>query len=90
MTDDKDQPPENKLTRTQALYAYTQGSAYAEFAEKRKGKLAPGYEADFILLDRNLLTIPAPEILKTQVLETVVNGKTVYKAQPKIPERDEK
>jgi predicted amidohydrolase YtcJ len=82
--------PENKLTRTQALYAYTQGSAYAEFAEKRKGKLAPGYEADFILLDRNLLTIPAPEILKTQVLETVVNGKTVYKAQPKIPERDEK
>ena len=74
--------PENKLTRTQALYAYTQGSAYAEFAEKRKGKLAPGYEADFILLDRNLLTIPAPEILKTKVLETVVNGKTVYKAQP--------
>jgi predicted amidohydrolase YtcJ len=74
--------PENKLTRTQALYAYTQGSAYAEFAEKRKGKLAPGYEADFILLDRNLLTVPAPEILKTKVLETVVNGKTVYKAQP--------
>jgi predicted amidohydrolase YtcJ len=74
--------PENKLTRTQALYAYTQGSAYAEFAEKRKGKLAPGYEADFILLDRNLLTIPAPEILKTKVLETVVSGKTVYKAQP--------
>jgi predicted amidohydrolase YtcJ len=82
--------PENKLTRTQALYAYTQGSAYAEFAEKRKGKLAPGYEADLILLDRNLLTVPAPEILKTKVLETVVNGKTVYKAQPKIPERDKK
>ena len=74
--------PENKLTRTQALYAYTQGSAYAEFAEKRKGQLTPGYEADFILLDRNLLTIPAPEILKTKVIETVVNGKTVYKAQP--------
>jgi predicted amidohydrolase YtcJ len=74
--------PENKLTRTQALYAYTQGSADAEFAEKRKGKLTPGYEADFILLDRNLLTIPAPEILKTKVFETVVNGKTVYKAQP--------
>ena len=74
--------PENKLTRAQALYAYTQGSAYAEFAEKTKGKLAPGYNADYILLDRNLLTIPAPEILKTQVLETVVAGKTVYKAQP--------
>jgi predicted amidohydrolase YtcJ len=74
--------PENKLTRTQALYAYTQGSAYAEFAEKRKGELIPGYEADYVLLDRNLLTIPAPEILNTKVIETVVGGKTVYKAQP--------
>jgi len=73
--------PESKLTRAQALYAYTQGSAYAEFDEKTKGKLAPGYDADYILLDRNLLTIPAPEILKTQVLETVVAGKTVYTAK---------
>ena len=74
--------PENKLTRTQALYAYTQGSAYAEFAEQRKGQLLPGYEADYILLDRNLLTCPAPDILGTKVLETVVGGKAVYKAQP--------
>jgi predicted amidohydrolase YtcJ len=74
--------PENKLTRTQALYAYTQGSAYAEFAEKRKGRLLPGFEADFIVLDRNLLTCPAPEILGTKVLETVVGGNIVYKAQP--------
>jgi len=44
----------NKLTRGEALYAYTQGSAYAEFAEKAKGKLAPGYDADFILIDRDL------------------------------------
>jgi predicted amidohydrolase YtcJ len=74
--------PEGKLTRAQALYAYTQGSAYAEFAEKRKGKLAPGYEADYIILDRNLLTVPAAEILKTKVLETVVGGKTAYTAKP--------
>jgi len=33
--------PENRITRGQALYAYTQGSAYAEFAEKHKGKLLP-------------------------------------------------
>jgi len=72
--------PDNKLTRSQALYAYTQGSAYAEFAEQYKGKLTPGFEADFIELDRNLLTVPAPEILGTKVLETVVHGKTVYKA----------
>ena len=74
--------PENALTREQTLYAYTQGSAYAEFEEKTKGKLAPGFDADFILLDRNLLTCPAPDILKTRVLETVVAGKTVYAAKP--------
>jgi predicted amidohydrolase YtcJ len=72
--------PENKLTRGQALYAYTQGSAYAEFAEKRKGRLVPGYEADFILVDRNLYTVDAPAILKTRVLTTVVGGREVYRA----------
>jgi predicted amidohydrolase YtcJ len=74
--------PENKLTIAQAIYAYTQGSAYAEFEEDKKGKLAPGYYADYILLDRDLLTIAPPEILKTKVLETVVGGKTVYQAAP--------
>lgn len=79
--------PATALTRAEALYAYTQGSAYAEFAEQRKGKLAPGYEADYILLDRDLMTIPAPEILKTKVLETVVGGKTVYAAPGALTNR---
>ena len=74
--------PDSKLTRAQALYAYTQGSAYAEFEEKTKGKLLPGFDADLIVLDRNLLTIPSAEILKTKVLETIVNGKTVYEVKP--------
>ncbi len=76
--------PEQKITRGQALFAYTQGSAYAEFAETRKGKLEPGYDADFILLDRNLYTVPAPELLKTQVLETYVAGQQVYVGGMKI------
>jgi hypothetical protein len=67
--------PENKLTRGQALYAYTQGSAYAEFAEKHKGKLVPGFDADFILVDRDLYTVEAPDILQTVVLRTFVGGK---------------
>jgi len=70
--------PENKLTRGQALYAYTQGSAYAEFAEKHKGKLAPGYDADFIVVDRDLYKTAAPALLHTVVLETFVSGKEVY------------
>jgi hypothetical protein len=72
--------PENKLTRGQSLYAYTQGSAYAEFAEKRKGKLAPGYDADFIVVDRDLYRVDAPEILGTHVMATFVAGKLVYGA----------
>jgi predicted amidohydrolase YtcJ len=70
--------PENKITRGQALYAYTQGSAYAEFAEKRKGKLAPGYDADFVLVDRDLYRVSAPALLGTRVIETYVSGKKSY------------
>jgi predicted amidohydrolase YtcJ len=74
--------PQNKLTRGQALYAYTQGSAYAEFAEKRKGKLIPGYEADFILVDRDLYKVPAPALLSTQVRETFLAGRRSFPGDP--------
>ena len=72
--------PEQKLTIQQALAAYTVGSAYAQFAEKEKGTLAPGMLADFVVLDRDLTKAPPPDILKTQVLRTVLGGKTVYEA----------
>jgi predicted amidohydrolase YtcJ len=72
--------PEQRLTIDQALAAYTTGSAYAEFAEKDKGILAPGKLADFVVLDRDLTAIPAAQILDTRVLRTVVGGKTVYEA----------
>ena len=67
-----------KITRGQALYAYTQGSAYAEFAERAKGKLVPGYDADFILVDRDLYKVDAPRILSSVVLETFVAGQQAY------------
>ena len=70
--------PEQKLTMPQTLYAYTQGSAYAEFAESWKGKLVPGFAADFVVLDRDLTAIQPHEVLETTVLRTVVSGKTVY------------
>ncbi len=70
--------PANKLTRGQALYAYTQGSAYAEFSETHKGKLVPGYDADFILVDHDLYKVAAPAILGTAVRGTFVGGKEVY------------
>jgi len=72
--------PENKLTRGQALYAYTQGSAYAEFAETRKGKLLPGFDADFILVDRDLFKVEPPAILRTHVVKTFVAGRDALAA----------
>jgi len=72
--------PENKITRGQALYAYTQGSAYAEFAESHKGKLQPGYDADFTIVDRDLYKVGAPALLYTEVVGTFVGGREVFPA----------
>ena len=70
--------PEQKLTMDQAIAAYTTGSAFAEFEEKEKGKLAPGMQADFVVLDRDITAASAEKLLATKVLRTVVGGKTVY------------
>ncbi len=72
--------PDQKLTIDQAIAAYTTGSAYAEFAETTKGTLTPGMLADFVVLDRDIMNIPADEILQAKVLRTVVGGRTVYQA----------
>jgi len=73
--------PELKLSMEQAIAAYTTGSAFAEFAEKQKGKLEPGMLADFIVLDRDLTAVPPAKILETKVLRTVVGGRTVYEVK---------
>jgi predicted amidohydrolase YtcJ len=79
--------PQNKITRGQALAAYTQGSAYAEFAEHTKGKLEPGYDADFVLVDHNLYLTAPPMLLVTKVLETYVAGQQVYVANMRLQAR---
>ncbi|MFZ1917683.1 MAG: amidohydrolase [Terriglobales bacterium] len=73
--------PGQKLNIEQAIAAYTTGAAYAEFAEKQKGKLIPGMLADFVVLDQDITAAPPPRILDTKVLRTVVGGKTVYEAK---------
>jgi len=72
--------PQEKLTIQQALYAYTQASAFAENEEKLKGRLEPGYLADLVVLDHDLTTATPQEVLHTKVLRTVVGGQTVYLA----------
>jgi predicted amidohydrolase YtcJ len=73
--------PAQKLNIEQAMAAYTTGAAFAEFAEKQKGKLEPGMLADFVVLDQDITAVPPPKILETKVLRTVVGGKTVYEAK---------
>ncbi|HUA15291.1 MAG TPA: amidohydrolase [Verrucomicrobiae bacterium] len=73
--------PDQRLTMDQAIAAYTTGSAFAEFEEKEKGKIAPGMLADFIELDRDITAVSAEKLLGTKVLRTVVGGKTVYQAK---------
>jgi predicted amidohydrolase YtcJ len=70
--------PQERLSIAEAIRAYTQGSAYAEFMETRKGTLEPGKLADIVVLDRNLLAIPPSEILRTHVLYTIVGGRIIY------------
>ncbi len=73
--------PEQKLNIEQTIAAYTTGAAFAEFAEKQKGKLEPGMLADFVVLDQDITATLPPKILETRVLRTVVGGKTVYEAK---------
>ncbi len=72
---------EQKLSIEQAIAAYTTGSAFAEFTEKQKGKLEPGMLADLIVLDRDITSVLPAKVLETQVLRTVVGGRTVYEAK---------
>lgn len=62
------------VTVQQGIYAYTMGSAYAEGQEKRKGSLEPGKLADFIITDRDPLTIPADELDLINVESVCLNG----------------
>lgn len=75
-----DQPlhPEQALTREQAIRFYTINNAFLTFEEKLKGSLEPGKLADFIVIDRDILTCPVDDIPKTQVLATYLGGKPVY------------
>lgn len=70
--------PEQKLTMEEAIKYYTYGSAYAQFMEDRKGILKEGYLADIVIVDKDLLTVPENEIMKTKVDYTIVGGKVVY------------
>lgn len=74
--------PDQCLTLEQALRAYTQGAAYAAGAEHDWGRLAPGYVADFIVLDRDPYAGAPEDLLQVRVLATVVDGRVRHATGP--------
>jgi len=70
--------PGQKMTREEALRAYTINGAYAAFETGLKGSLVPGKLADITVLSRDILTCPEDDILTTEVLYTIIGGKVAY------------
>jgi len=70
-----------RMPREAMLYAYTRNSARAMNLQDTVGSIAAGKQADFVLLDRDVLTVPAEELRDTKVLWTMVGGKMVYRAE---------
>ena len=70
--------PEQRLSREQAIRLYTVNNAFLTFEEHRKGSLEPGKLADFIVLDRDILTCPVDEVKDIQVEATYLGGVPVY------------
>jgi predicted amidohydrolase YtcJ len=74
--------PDQRLTREQALQAYTLNNAIAAFEEDSKGSITPGKLADMVILDRDILTVPEDEVLEAKVLMTILDGVVVYERAP--------
>ncbi len=70
--------PEQRISREQAIRLYTINNAYLTFEEKQKGSIEPGKLADFIVLDRDILSCPVDQVKDIQVEQTWLGGKLLY------------
>jgi predicted amidohydrolase YtcJ len=73
---------QEKLSRIEALQAYTLKGAYLTREEQQKGSLTPGKLADFIVLSADPLTVADADLLSIEVLQTYLGGKLVYRKAP--------
>lgn len=71
--------PEQRMTREEALKSMTIWAAWSAFMEKEVGSLEPGKYADFVVLDQDIMQVPAELVLRTHVLSTWLGGKAVYR-----------
>ncbi len=71
--------PDQRLSAYEGLQMLTTGPAWQVFEENRKGRIKAGLLADFVILDRNPLTTPVDGIRSIRVVETVKEGRTIWK-----------
>ncbi|GAB3889669.1 amidohydrolase [Spirosoma agri] len=69
---------ENAVDRKSALLAMTRWAAYACFEEQLRGSIAPGKQADFVILDRDIMTAPNAQLRDTKVKQTWIGGERVH------------
>ena len=72
--------PQERIDRVAALAGYTTGAAWAGFAERMFGRLAPGLRADFVLIDVDPLLAAPSALRKARVFETWIGGEKVFEA----------
>jgi len=77
--------PEQRLTRAEALRAFTAGAAYAERAEARRGLIREGYDADLTAFDGDLLAVPAEALLGLAVTYTIIGGRLAFARDGPLP-----
>jgi predicted amidohydrolase YtcJ len=78
--------PDQRMSREEALRSYTLDAAYGSFHENELGSVATGKLADFTVLSRDIMTAPEDELLQTEVLYTIVDGKVRYeKGKAAVP-----
>ena len=75
---DKPLHPEESLSREQAIRFYTINNAKIMFLDDRAGSLEAGKLADFVVIDRDLLTCPVDDIRETNVISTWLDGRPIY------------
>lgn len=76
--------PEQRISREEALRMWTLNAAYLTFEEDVKGSLEPGKYADFVIIDRDILTCAEAELRDTGVLSTILGGLEVYSAPQQV------
>jgi predicted amidohydrolase YtcJ len=69
---------ENAVDRKSALLAMTRWAAYANFEDHLRGCIAPGKQADFVVLDRDIMTVPNEQLRATKVRQTWIGGERVF------------